>query len=328
MKLSRIIFAGLALLGACSASPATGGAPVTTSSFAKPRLQLPGVYRFDVGDFHLTALSDGTVPQDLPELLTNTTPEEIDQLLYRAFLTNPIEVSINVFAIEAGPRLALVDTGAGELFGPGNGGKLISSLNAAGFRPEQITDILITHVHTDHSGGLVVEGQNQFPNATVHVGQPDVEFFLDPANAARTGYGMQHFEQAIKTLKPYVDAGQVKTFAGTTEVLPGITATVHPGHTPGSAFFVAESRGEKITFIGDIVHAAAVQFPKPSVTIVYDLDAEGAAAVRTQSFSAFAQQRALVGAPHLPFPGVGHVRAEPDGGFAWVPIDYTNRQAE
>lgn len=294
MILSRVGLAGLALMLACTENPATDEAE-SKPSFEKPKLQLPGVYRFDVGDFQMTALSDGTVPQDLPELLTNTTPEEIDRLLYRAYLTNPVEVSINVFVIEAGPRLVLVDTGAGELFGPGNGGKLISSLNAAGFRSEQITDILITHVHPDHSGGLVVEGRHVFPNAIVHVGKSDVDFFLNPANSAQTGYDIQFFEQAAETLKPYVDAGKVKTFTGTTEVLPGITGSVHPGHTPGSSFFIAESRGEKITFIGDIIHASAVQFPKPNVTIVYDVDSKGAAAVRAENFSVFAQQRALIG---------------------------------
>jgi glyoxylase-like metal-dependent hydrolase (beta-lactamase superfamily II) len=310
---------------ACAENPTTGEAQ-TKPSFEKPKLQLPGVYRFDVGDFHMTALSDGTVPQDLPSLLTNTTPEEIDRLLHRAYLTNPVEVSINVFVIEAGPRLVLVDTGAGELLGPGNGGKLVSSLSAAGFRPEQITDILITHAHPDHCGGLVVASNNAFVNATVHIGKPEVDFFLNPANSAATGYDIQFFEQAAKMLKPYVDAGQVSLFTDTAEVVPGITGSVQPGHTPGSAFFIAESQGETITFVGDIVHAGAVQFPKPNVTIVYDVDSNTAAAVREQSFSVFAQQRALVGAPHLPFPGIGHVRAEPEGGFVWVPVEYTNRQ--
>ncbi len=287
---------------------------------------VPGVVRFELGDMHMTVLSDGTVAQDLHKITTNTSPGELERRLYAQFLTNPVEASINVVLIETGSRLVLVDTGSGELFGPGNGGKLPSALAAVGVRPQQITDILLTHVHSDHSGGLFVDGKMAFPNALVHVGKPDVDFFLNPANSAKTGYDIHYFNEGIKTLKPYVDAGKVRAFTGTTEVIPGITATLHPGHTPGTAFYVAESRGEKITFIGDTIHFGAVQFPNPNITVIYDVDPKVASAVRNQQFALLAQNRMLVAAPHLPFPGVGHLRAEPSGGYTWVPIDYTNRQ--
>jgi glyoxylase-like metal-dependent hydrolase (beta-lactamase superfamily II) len=291
-------------------------------------LQGPDFYRFHVGAITVTALSDGSVPQDLHKLLTATTPRRIDALLHAAFLSNPVEASINAFLFPLPDRLVLVDTGSGELFGPGNGGKLVASLAAVGCRPEQITDILITHVHTDHSGGLVQGGRRVFPNATVHVGQPDVDFFLDPGNSAKFGYDRRYFDEAIATLKPYVDAGKVAGFSSTTTVVPGVVVTLHPGHTPGSAFYTLVSEGERITFIGDIIHFAAVQFPDPSTTIVYDLDSKAAAAARAQAFAGFARDRELIAAPHLPFPGVGHVRRTDKGGYQWVPVDYGNRQAD
>lgn len=281
--------------------------------------------RVRVGDVMVTALTDGTVSFDLHKHLTNTTPAKIDALLHQNFESNPVEASINTYLIELPGRLVLVDVGVGELFGPGNGGLLLESLAAAGYRPDQITDILITHVHTDHSGGLVKGGQRRFTNATVHVGQPELDFFLDPNQAQRTGYPSTFFDEAAKTLKPYVEAGKVAGFAGKKEVVPGITATIHPGHTPGSAFFTLASRGETLTFVGDLIHIAPVQIPEPSVTFLYDFDATAAAANRRTALQVFARDRTLIAVPHFSFPGIGHVRASGKD-FQWVPIPYSNRK--
>jgi len=286
--------------------------------------QGPDHYSFEVGDVRVTALSDGTVPQDLHKLLRDTTSQKTDALLKEGFLVNPVEASINEWLFQLGGRTILVDTGSGDLFGPGYGGKLAHSLAAVGLRPEQITDILLTHVHDDHMRGLVHGGRLAFPNATVHVGKPDIDFFLDRSNAAKSHYDIKYFDEAIATVKLCVDAGKVQTFSGTTELMPGLIATLHPGHTPGSAFYTLESHGQKIVFVGDIVHVAAVQFPDPTITIEYDVDTARAAAVRQQAFSEFARDRTLIAVPHVPFPGVGHVRAIGTG-FEWVPIDYGNR---
>jgi glyoxylase-like metal-dependent hydrolase (beta-lactamase superfamily II) len=299
---------------------------LTTASAHQPgaTTQSPGVYRFMIGGARVTALSDGTVPINLHQLLRGVTPERVDQLLERSYLTNPLEASINAFLIEMNSRRILVDTGAGELFGPGNGGRLPQALRAAGVEPEEINDILITHVHTDHSGGLVVGGKLVFPNATLHVGKPEVDFFLDKTNAAKTGYNKRYFDEAEATLKLYVDAGRVKTFDSQSEVLPGIVGELHPGHTPGSAFYRLTSRGESLVFIGDIIHAGAVQFPAPKITITFDQNPDKAREVRLRAFDRFAAQGTLIAAPHLPFPGVGHIRAE-GAGYRWFAIEYADR---
>ncbi len=307
-------------LTALAVPSAIAAAPLASSV----QLQSPGVYRFMVGDVRITALSDGTVPIDLHALLRGTTPANTDAVLARSFLANPVEASINVFLLEIGTRRVLVDTGSGDLFGPGNGGKLVESLKAAGADPGQIDDILLSHVHGDHSGGLVRDGRMIFTKAVIHVGKADVDFFLDSANGPRTGYDAHYFVEAAKTLKPYADAGRVKPFTGRTAVLPGIVAEVHAGHTPGSAFYTLESRGEQIVFIGDIVHVGAVQFANPAVTITFDVDPAKAALVRKQAFATFTRARTLIAAPHLPFPGVGHLRAHAPG-YEFVPIAYGNR---
>jgi glyoxylase-like metal-dependent hydrolase (beta-lactamase superfamily II) len=257
-------------------------------------------------------------------LLRGTTAAHTDDLLQRSGLKNPYETSINVFLFELGARRVLVDVGAGAMFGPGYDAKLVDALAAADVRPEQITDVLVTHVHADHAGGLVKEGRPVFTNATVHVGKPDVDFFLNKANAARTGYGAQYFDQAESMLKPYVAAGRVKAFDRDGEVLPGVAAALHPGHTPGTAFYTLTSRGERLVFIGDIVHVGPVQLPEPKITIAFDQDETKARDVRERAFARFASQSTLIAAPHLPFPGVGRLKVQGEG-YRWTPLANTKR---
>ncbi len=290
------------------------------------KTQLPGIYQFELGDFTITVLSDGTVPQDLYTLLTNTNPGKIDSLLYRSFQANPIETSINVFVIDTGDKRVLVDTGAGELFGPKLGGRLQTSLKAVDCAPDEIDVVLLTHIHTDHSGGLVEGGQLMFPAATVYVGQPDVDFWLNRANAQTAQPNRRRsFDGAVKTVEPLLAAGKLKPFSAQTVILPGITACPTPGHTPGHSCYLVESGGHSIEFWGDIVHFASVQFSNPEITVMYDVDPNAAAQQRAKQFAHAANSRRLVAGTHLPFPGVGHIRAE-DKGYTWVPIDYHWRE--
>jgi glyoxylase-like metal-dependent hydrolase (beta-lactamase superfamily II) len=136
---------------------------------------------------------------------------------------------------------------------------------------------------------------------------------------------MSYFDQAFAALQPCLKAGKIKTFTSTEEVLPGVTAEVHPGHTPGSAFYTFRSHGQEIVFVGDIIHVAAVQAPDPMITITYNVDPAMAAAVRQQAFATFSDHRTLVAVPHLPFPWVGHIRRVGTG-FEWVPVAYGNRE--
>jgi glyoxylase-like metal-dependent hydrolase (beta-lactamase superfamily II) len=158
------------------------------------------------------------------------------------------------------------------------------------------------------------------------MGQPDLDFFLDRENSKRTGYAMSYFDQAFTALEPCLNAGKIKPFNATEEVLPGVTAELHPGHTPGSAFYTLRSHGQEIVFTEDIIHVASVQGPDPTITITYDVDPKMAAAVRQRALSSFADHRTLVAVPHLPFPGVGHFRRIGTG-YEWVPIAYSNREA-
>lgn len=326
MKSARnlLLSSALALTAAISAPAMADMAAIPTAAYQ----QVADRYSFPLGTLQITALSDGTVPQDLYKLMIGPSRSDIDGLLDKAFLANPVEASINAFMIQDGIRTILVDTGSGDLFGPGNGGKLFDSLAAVGVKPDDVTDILITHIHTDHTGGLVRGGKPSFPNATIHVGAPDLDFFLDRSNAAKTGYADQYFDEAIQTIGVYKKLDKVRTFGDNQTILPGIVTSLHPGHTPGSAFFTVTSAGQSIVFIGDVIHVAAVQFPEPNVTILYDVKPEQAASARLAAFTDLATKRLLVAAPHLPFPGIGHISAEGKAAFGWHPVEYRNRAGQ
>lgn len=285
-----------------------------------------GVFRYKLGSARITALSDGSISQDLHELLSGTTPEETDRLLREGFRSNPVEASINAYLIEMDGRLMLVDTGSGDFFGPGLGGRVVARLASAGVDPGQITDVLLTHVHTDHSGGLVVQGRVVFPNATVHVGQADVDFFLAKENQNGVdGYDKAYFAQASASLAPYLAAGRIKGFRGEATILPGVRAIPTPGHTPGHSFFRVESEGQAVTFIGDLLHVQAVQLPRPDITIAYDVDPSHARQTRVRQLDSLSHDRAVIAGAHIPFPGLGQVRRQGEG-YQFVPVDHVDRE--
>ena len=281
-------------------------------------LQNPGGFRFMVGDAEISALSDGTVPVNYHQVLTNVEQQTIDNLLVESKLRNPVEVSITAFLVRMKERIILVDTGSGEMFGPKGGGNVLPALAAIGVQPGKVTDILLTHVHFDHSGGLVRGGHRVFTNAKIHIAKPDVDFFLDQSNAARSGYRKSSFEQAIKTVKPYVDAGQVETFSGDAEIIPGIRSKIIAGHTPGSTLYTLESKGERLVFIGDIIHFGPVQLPRPETTDIFDVDPQLAAKNRAEYFKKWANEHTLLASPHLNYPGVGNLEAD-GSGYRWLP---------
>ncbi|MDH0867334.1 MBL fold metallo-hydrolase [Mitsuaria sp. GD03876] len=282
-----------------------------------------GYQHFKIGDVEVIALSDGTLPIPAEQVLTGAKPGQVASSLARAFQTPQVEASINAFLVKAGNRLVMIDAGTGELYGP-KLDKLSASLKAAGTSPEQITDILVTHIHTDHTGGLMDGSRMVFPNATLHLEQKEVDFWLSAEQRAKAPEGLKvYFDQAVAKVKPYVDAGKVKTFHGETALFPGIRSWPTPGHTPGHTSYVLESKGEKLVFLGDLVHVADVQLPHPEVTVVFDVDPKAAMAMRKRVFADALKGGYWVAGDHVTFPGVGHLQADGKG-YRWIPMPYVN----
>lgn len=119
--------------------PALAAAPQQKS-------QAPGYYRLALGAFEVTALNDGTVDLPVDKLLTGAKPGQVEKALGHAYLKSPLETSVNAFLVNTGTKLVLIDTGAAGLFGP-TLGRLLANLKAAGYTPEQVDEIYITHFH-------------------------------------------------------------------------------------------------------------------------------------------------------------------------------------
>ncbi len=282
-----------------------------------------GYYRLQIGNVQVVALSDGTVQLSAYDVLTNTTHAKIAAYLAAADVTNPINLSVNAYLVHLGDRVILIDTGAGVLFGP-TLGKLQTSLAGAGYRPDQITDILVTHLHPDHIGGLM-DGKNRvFQNATVHLDKRELAYWLSKTDQAKAPDSQKgYFQQAALMMQPYMDAGKVSTFDGATELFPGLRTIPAPGHTPGHTFYSLESQGQKLVFWGDAVHEQEVQFADPSVTVGFDTDSAQAMAIRKAAFADAAKNHYLVALAHMYFPGVGHVVVDGDH-YRWLPVPYLN----
>lgn len=291
-------------------------AMLATAAGAEPAAppQAPGFYRLTVGDYRVTVLLDGTGKRDVAAIMSQ--PAVVRKAYAAAHQAMPVDLSINCFLIDTGKMLLLVDTGAGELFGPA-AGKLIAHLRAAGYAPNRIDAVLLTHIHADHSGGLTIKGQRVFPNATVYVDAADPALWLDARKeAAASAERRDTFAQARRSITPYRTANRLRTFSAPSEVFPGITAVPVRGHTPGHAAYRIDRGGSRLLLWGDTMHAQEAQFAHPDITIAYDNDPARAAAARTALLTQLADTGELVGGAHLSFPGLGRVEKTARG-FAW-----------
>jgi glyoxylase-like metal-dependent hydrolase (beta-lactamase superfamily II) len=281
--------------------------------------QAPGFYRLKVGDLEVTALYDGTGVFD-PHWL-NGTKATMDGVV-KGLHEDPhmLDVVDTGFLVNTGKQLILVDAGAGIWWGGGALGRLAGSLRSAGYSPEEVDLVLLTHLHSDHVGGLTTQdGKRVFPNADVYVAKAESDFWLSPDIAAKAPKDAQPFFQSAQAIAaPYIKAGKWHTFSGSEPIVDGLQLVPLPGHTPG----------QKILFWGDIVHAQRVQMQHPEVTAIFDIDQTAAAATRRQLLPKLASEDVLIAVPHSSFfPPLGHLRKE-GSGYSWAPVVFTDQWNE
>jgi glyoxylase-like metal-dependent hydrolase (beta-lactamase superfamily II) len=290
---------------------------------AKQQSQVPGYYRMNLGDFEVTALYDGYLDLD-QALLRGIDADNMQSLLNKMFISGDggIQTAVNAYLINTGNELVLVDVGAAQCFGP-TLGNISTNLKASGYEPEQVSVVLLTHLHPDHACGLRnSDGSATYPNATVHVPRAEAAHWLDKELAATMPEAVQpFFTMAQAAVEPYVERNRLKQYGRDTELLPGVRTVPANGHTPGHSAYMFQSEGQDLMVWGDIVHSHTVQFARPDVTIEFDVDSDAALNTRKQLFNEAAKNRFWVAGAHLPFPGLGHVRRE-GAAFAWVPVEY------
>lgn len=268
-----------------------------------------GVKNYQVGEAKIWAIADSISERDLSIFPTVT--EEIAGK-YVPFGTTAS--AIMVFVIEFGGQVILVDTGLG---GPAS--YMMTGLTQAGFAPEDITTVLLTHYHGDHIGGLVAEGEKVFPNAKILSSRKEQAYWLDYDTMLANPERRNNFELARMVFDVYSDASQLFDF--NKNALPGIKALDGIGHTPGHTVFLLESQGEKLLFWADLTHAAALQFPRPEFNPVYDMDPEKAQAARMRFMEMAATENLPIAGAHLPFPGIGRVTKTGENSYAYTSVN-------
>lgn len=316
-SLARAAFVGAALVLA-AAVPALAETPAQKGD------QVGGWHRFKLGGFEVTALYDGYI--DLPQkVLLNISAKTTEALLKRMFVDygKGIQTAVNAYLVHTGSKLVLVDAGTAKAFGP-TLGFIPDNLRAAGYDPAQVDAVLLTHLHPDHAAGLLTaEGKAVFPNADIWVAKAEADFWLDEAIAAKMPEANRvFFKMARDAVAPYKAAGKFHVISGQVGLPAGIAAVDTSGHTPGHTSFLLTSQGQSLLVLGDVVHNHAVQFAHPEVAFEYDSDKTQAVKTRKKVFADAAKQKLWVAGAHLPFPGIGHVRAEGKA-FAWVPLEYS-----
>jgi len=260
-----------------------------------------------IGDIAVTTLSDGILAAPL-DVVLGMDKAEAERLTAKK---DAVPISVNAFLLRLNGKWALIDTGAGNTMGP-TLGMLPDRLRAISVAPEKIDTIFLTHLHPDHSNGLVDDaGRAIYPNAEVILHETEAGFWLDrDVTTGESERIRRNIAKAAVTTAPYRRRMR-KVRDG--EVMPGVSAVLLPGHTPGHTGWLIASGKESLLIWGDLVHLAAIQIPRPDTGLVYDVDPQAACATRRRMFDRVAADKLRVGGAHIDFPGFGYIVRKANG---------------
>jgi glyoxylase-like metal-dependent hydrolase (beta-lactamase superfamily II) len=297
-----------------------------TSDSGRPGLDelVPSRYALRVGEIDVLVVSDGVLPIPAPVLAHNVDPAVRTAWLEDMFLPEMLDWPLNVVVVRSGGRTILIDAGLGadpDLDLP-RAGRLAQRLVAAGIDPASVTDVVLTHMHMDHIGGLLVDGMRDRlrPDLRVHLAAAEVEFWASP-DFSRVSMPPGFPDALRRAAKRFLNEyqSQLRPFEAEYEVAPGVLVRRTGGHTPGHSVVRLASGGDRLTFAGDAVFA--VGFEHPEWYNGFEHDPEEAARVRVGLLRELAGNREPLVATHLSFPSVCHVAVAGDV-FRWVPATW------
>ncbi|WP_088286312.1 MBL fold metallo-hydrolase [Ideonella sp. A 288] len=298
----------LAAAGLASATPLFAAAPMAGGTALS-------VHRMKLGAFEVTSVLDGFI--ELPPTVLQGDPALLERTMKAGGLAGgPIRTAVNCFLVNTGARLVMIDCGGAKMLGP-TAGRMPQALAQLGIDPGQVDEVYITHMHGDHLHGAVTpEGAKVFPNAVLRISKPDVDYWASPAvEAAAPENQKGRFVAAKRAVAAYGD--RLQTFELGAELTPGIRSVPAVGHTPGHSCYMVGSGDARLLLLGDTLHVAPVQFARPEVTVMFDFRQEQARTLRQDLFEMAAKENILIGAVHLPFPGIGRLRHRDGGGYVY-----------
>lgn len=286
-----------------------------------------GYYRFRVGELEVYSLGDGGgAVAPYPIVGENASQGAVERALVADMLDpKSVNIHFNVPMVRTPGGVVLFDAGNGAAGRGWGAGKMLDALRHAGLTPGDVTAVVLTHLHSDHHGGLANEdGSLVFPNARCFIQKNEVDFWSGPApdlsgSKADDAFKKQLVDGAVKALAAIKDRCEI--IDGAKEILPGVRVEPAFGHTPGHQIAHLSSAGQELLLIADCIHHHCLSLRHPEWHLRFDADAVKGAETRAKMLDRAATDKALVLAYHMPWPGVGRVRRD-GSGFEWVPAEW------
>jgi len=310
----RALLAGTAALAA--------GAPPAVAEMPPASAATPGIYRYKIGSYELTALYDGIWYRPITDKFIRNVPfAEVEHALDTAFMPHDkLTTPFTTLIVNTGGKLVLIDTGTGGQIAP-SAGVLRDNLAAAGIVPKAVDAIVISHFHPDHINGIKDKDNNLiFPNAEIMVPAPEWAYWMDDANMNAAPADLKLTFRNQRRIFSDI-ARQVTQFQPGKEIAPGIVTLPAAGHTPGHTVFAIHSGDQSLLVLSDTAQHPAVFARHPDWQAAFDIDGAAAVATRKKIFDRAAADRMLVTGYHFPFPACGHL-IKTASGYEHVPVEW------